>query len=63
MDENTKHIVASNLTIAYCANRPSTGQGGGFRPIGQSGDPGPHAPLKEEQILEIYKRFLALLSA
>lgn len=61
MDENTKHIVASNLTIAYCANRPSTGQGG-FRRVDDPGD-WPHSPLKEEEIVEVYNRFLALLSA
>ena len=63
MDENTKHIVASNLTIAYCANRPSTGEtAGGFRPMANIGEQSPHEPLKEEEIVEIYNRFLALLS-
>lgn len=62
MDENTKQIVASNLTIAYCANRPSAGKSEGFRRLTEMTEQTPHEPLNEEEIVEIYNRFLALLS-
>ena len=44
MDENVNNnrdIVASNLTVAYCANREES--------------------FTEEQIIEIYQRFIGLL--
>ena len=41
-DENTRRIVASNLTIVYCATRPEIAD--------------------EEKIIEVYGRFLKLLT-
>jgi hypothetical protein len=42
MDNETKHIVASNLTAAYCGNHSEA--------------------LSEEEIIEVYLRFLKLLT-
>jgi len=63
MDGNTRHIVASNLTIAFCATRPSIGYGVGSG-LGYSGEgsepltPGAsHSQLDEGAILEIYGKF------
>lgn len=45
MNAETKHIVASNLTVAHSSARTN-------------------APdISEEQIFEIYRRFLSLLNA
>jgi hypothetical protein len=61
VDENTKHLVASNLTIAYCANRPSTSGGGSATAFLESGSGFPHKPMKHEEVLAVYHHFLALL--
>src|SRR5688500_19030464 len=37
MDENTKNIVASNLTAAYCANRPHLRPTGGTTAMFEKG--------------------------
>lgn len=55
MDENTKHFVASNLTIAYCANRPAQAGGSMSDMITQT------QPMSEDAILKVYRGFLAQL--
>lgn len=61
MDENTKHIVASNLTVAYCANRPSVPmETTRLKPLSQS-EGFSRSALSEDEILAIYRGFLAQL--
>jgi hypothetical protein len=57
MDEQTKHLVASNLTIAYCSNRPASSQSGG----GMTDLLTQTQPMSQEAILEVYRSFLAQL--
>ena len=54
MDLNTKHIVASNLTIAKCANHPSPSEDDLVSQL---------EVLSEEDVFEVYRRFLSLLDA
>jgi len=52
MDENTKHLVASNLTIAHFAAQP----------ISQPSEPSKRKlELVEESVIATYERFLTLL--
>lgn len=57
MDENTKHIVAGILTAGYCANRPGTARDGDITALIEGGV----FPLSEEEIVNVYRRFLAHL--
>lgn len=52
MDENTKHIVASNLTVAHFARQPLKIEPGDRR-----------LHCIEEQVIESYERFLDLLGS
>lgn len=63
MDENTKHIVASNLTAAYCANRPHLRPTGGSMAMFEKGSIMGSALMSEEEIVEIYRKFVGLLDA
>lgn len=57
MDENTKHIVASNLTVAYCSTViPKHGPGGGMPTTADT-------EMSYEEILRIYRRFVASLES
>ena len=63
MDENTKHIVASNLATAYCANRPHLRPTGGSTAMFEKGGVIGGELLSEEKIVEIYHRFVDLLGS
>lgn len=63
MDDNTKHIVASNLTAAYCANRPHLTPTGGSRAMFEKGSVMGGERFSEEKIVEIYRRFVELLDS
>jgi hypothetical protein len=60
MDENTKHIVASNLTIAFCSNRPVPMVAALREATHEKGIPN-DMPLQESDVLRIYHYFLQLL--
>lgn len=56
MDEQTKHIVASNLTIAFCNLKMSN--------IQQSFDPrnpNQNQDIAEKHVMDVYHRFLKIL--
>ena len=60
MDENMKHLVASNLTIAFCAQRPVPLMPDVREKKRKNAPPDP-APMTESRILEVYYYFLELL--
>jgi hypothetical protein len=62
MDENMKCLVASNLTIAFCANQPVpiTAESRKNTAPDPTQPPKP-IPLSESRVLETYRYFLALL--
>lgn len=59
MDENMKCLVASNLTIAFCANQPVpvTAESRKNAAPDPNQPPKPK-PLSESRVLETYRYFL-----
>jgi hypothetical protein len=59
MDENTKHVVASNLTVAYFSAQ--TRKGGD--PSGTWKDVIGRPSISPDEVYSIYQEFLAKLSS
>jgi hypothetical protein len=62
MDENTKLIVASNLAVAYCANRPAAPFDWQKMRSASDSEGTPRREMSEHEILTVYRSFLAQLT-
>jgi hypothetical protein len=60
MDENIKCLVASNLTIAFCAQRPVPIMPDLRKTKRQNAPPDPR-PMYETEVLDVYRYFLEIL--
>lgn len=61
MDDNTKHIVASNLTVAYFAGMPHQLSDPNVKPAGDPRLRGSQMQQPFNEVIGVYKAFLSLL--